>query len=263
MGKVTIHTNRIWLFVVYGLWFAITLIGLMSAFDNMMGDNQSYKDGFLYLILDVLCLAHIFSTSRMAYPKLIITGACLLAVQILGMLVAKTGGITVMIMRTSLWMLMMIALYKYLMQNATAVDYFVKLASIGLIILSVYIAERSYYFRNVLQYSVGMNQTYNALFLTPLLFFTSSKRLRVIGLVAVGAMVLMSMKLTAIVALLIGLTIYAMIDGSVKNKKLNAGLIVFLAALLILWVCFPMINKKNFTICFMSLKKAKQWKQSL
>lgn len=247
MWKITIHKNRIGIYAAYCIWFLLMMIGLAAAFDNAITGESNYSDGMWYLLLDLLCLAYIFLTSRVEYDSLVGSSLLLLLVQLLGMLISGTSSIAIMTMRTSLWALSMVSLYKYLTRNPDVIDAFVRLFAIGLSIVSIYVANKFYYIRMDMEYTSGMNEIYNVLLAVPLAFLVKSKWLRIVALITVSAAVLLSMKGAALIALAIGFVVYAMIHNRVVKNKVSVALIVMLVLIIVVWIFFPVINEQILT----------------
>lgn len=243
MGKITIHTNRIWLFIAYSIWAAITTMYLIVAFDNMEGIESSYGDGIWCLVLSIMCLGYVLLTGKIAYPSFVFISVGLLLMQLLGMAYAGTNIFSIVLVRTSMWLIMMIALYKYLLRNPSAYNFFITLVIVELIILSLYIVQRIYYIRNTLMLASGTNEIYHVFSLIPVLFLCGNKKLRTIGLLVAGAMILFSMKMTAIVAFIVGLIAYKLIIGKLENRPFSVKTIILLIAVILVWQCFPLINE--------------------
>lgn len=239
---IVIHKNRIPMTCVLLLWFYTAYISLAAAFSNMMGTGRTYSDGILYLALDLPCLIYIFLTPSRKYPRIALSCGLLLCCQLFGMFIAGMSGLGILIMRTSFWVIGLIALYKYLSRNPDATAFFIELYSLGLAALMAYVAWQSSSVRDQIEAAGGMNELYIALLGLPLVMLARRKLIRLIGIGITVIAVLFSLKLTALLVLVLGLVVYAVLTSFVKKGKLNTRLLALLVAVILIWAFLPAIN---------------------
>lgn len=240
--KVVLNKSRLVLACVYMIWTATSFICLASAFSNMAGETKNYSDGVLYLLLDIICLAYVFFSPRITYPKMIINCGLLLAVQVTGLLVAGASGLAVLVMRISFWLISLISLYKFLSRNPEIREFFVVIYELGFVALSIYIFLKSMSIREMMEHESGMNELYSVLLGLPLIFLVRGKLARIVGVLAALSAVVLSLKLTAIIMLILGILTYSLIEGVMEKGKVNPKLLGLFFAVLLVWILFPVIN---------------------
>lgn len=206
---------------VFVIWFLILYIGLAAAFSNIFRDDVQYSDGFLYVLLEGICLLYVVKTPRFRYPLTIWNAVLLSLVQVTGMIIAGTDSIAVMMIRTLSWSIFMLALYKYCYRHQEDMNRIIILFVIGLIVLACYTTIQQNLVRSQIALDGGMNELYTVLLLTPFLFLLKNKFIRIVGLLSVCLMVLLSLKATAIIALSLGLLSFYIISNIIRGKKIK------------------------------------------
>ena len=223
-------------------WFVCLFIGLSTSFSNFYESGDRGSDGIFYLIIEVVTILYIVSTRHERYPREIVFASLFLLVQVLVMIGSAAGNPSIMVMRSSLWVVAMVGLYKYLLCNPDDVDYFTQLFAIGLTVLAIYTAVQQAGLRKYLGYDTGLNELYCVLIGAPFLFLQSRKITKYLGCFAIVIMTALSLKMTAFVAIVASVFAYVVIDGKVQQKRINPWLLVLLSIVLIICIFWQGIN---------------------
>lgn len=243
MLSIKIKKSQIVILFMYILWFAASYYSLAATFNGLMDGTAVYSDGIFYLIVDVLCMVYIFTARSKKYPKVVLYVGAVWIFQIVGLLVVGNESFWVMTIRISIWFLGFMATYKYLSQHPEDENMVYTLFSLGLVVLSVYVAAQQDVIRRSLGYDTGMNELYIVLLAYPFLFMIQSRSLRIIGIISVLLMTAMSLKLTALFAIGIGTICYDLVVNRIRGNKFYVWLVGLLIALLLIYFFMPQINE--------------------
>lgn len=237
----TIEKKHLFLVSIYLLWLYIVYICLSAAFSNMMSLTQSYSDGKYYLLFDALCVGFVL-LHRMPQRNAIQSSAFLvLLMQIAGMVIGGTNSLFVIMIRTISWYLAFYMLYTYFTRYPEDKMLFTRVASIGIIVLSFYTYTHISQVRASLNVDAGMNELYLILLSVPFLLMTDRILIKSIGLMAVFILVVVSLKGTALLALIAGLVVYILIYNRITGRKNSVWLVFGLVIGLVAYLFLPQI----------------------
>lgn len=237
-----VNSNRIILFLCYLLWFIISYYSLAASFSTKTGNSATYNDGRIYLLLELICLAYLVFTHVLCYNKIILCSTIIMLCQIIGLFLAGSSGIAVLCMRISCWLILLITAFQYMYRNDKDITYFANLCSIGLIILSLYACTQQMNIRVDTSSDAGLNELYIILMALPFLYIISNKYIRYFGSAVVLIMVLLSLKATALLAVISGILVYYIINSILNGKRTSKWLLVSLVLAVLLYLYLESIN---------------------
>lgn len=231
-GKIV---SKLYIGLVYALFFLIALIILRAAYAGMSSEELSLSDGRYYMLLDVVLMLNIFisfvhlrHTPRLIYVVFIWTLFQLLQLVI-------SGYDITFIFRLLSWPIMFIALYYYALSTDT--KFALKIFFWGLVLLSAFSVYNEMHVRQLIDIG-GLNEVYWVLLGLPFAYCMSDKKLKYIAIIVIAYVVLLSMKSTAFLAIVIAILAGWAVEGEMKSKSL----VIMTVTMVVFFILWPMIS---------------------
>lgn len=227
--------SNIFILLVYLLFFLIANTTLRAAYAGMTSEELGLSDSRYYVMMNIMLVLSVFVNMPRcsSTPRVIGTIILWTLLQLSQLLLG--GHESTFVLRLLSWPIIFISLYYY--ARLHHIGFSLKLFYWGLLLLSALSLSSEVQVRQQIVMG-GMNEVYWVLLGFPFIIAMPTKKLRYGGIILMVAVVLLSLKSTAFLALLVAIFVAWMVEGGLKPKSLFIA-IAIMVAIVIFW---PMIS---------------------
>lgn len=226
-----------WICVV--LYLNIAYILLKASFIGMMDMSSSLSDGIYFLALNSLSFWMIISNSKARFPaslKVLLVFAIIQMFVLIG-----SNSQPEFILRLYSWIFVLFGFYLYLYRKPDVTRSVVVLLYASVLMLSIFSIVQLQTVR-LFFFQTGINEVYWILLGLPLAYLIDNRLLKYLLIAVIGYTILLSVKSTAVLAMLSAILLTELSSRYVKGNVSKSTIWVILVAIFIVYIAWPLIS---------------------